>query len=121
MEELLENEVVTAKNEVIAEVIYVLDKVYKLPRMEIHSVIEQFIDLENVYVEDSAVVLLALEVFGQENFDFVDTLLFAYHNLMDVRVFTFDKKLLTKNAIIIVKLRMITAFFIFSQPLSLTG
>ena len=96
VEELLENKVVTAKNEVLAEVVYVLDKVYKLPRAEIYAVIVQFLDLENVQIEDMAVVVQALETYSQTRLDFVDTLLYAYHALKGTIVFTFDKKLLSK-------------------------
>jgi len=96
VEELLKNKIVTTKNEVIAEVVYVLDKIYKLPRNEIHSVIVLFLDLENVQTEDKTVVVLALETYSQTKLDFVDTLLYAYHTLKDAKIFTFDKKLLSK-------------------------
>jgi predicted nucleic-acid-binding protein len=96
VEELLENKVVSARNEVLAEVVYVLDKVYKLPRTETHSVIVKFLDLENVQIDDKDVVVLALETFSQTRLDFVDTLLYAYHTLKGAKIFTFDKKLLFK-------------------------
>jgi len=96
VEELLENKVVTLRNEVLAEVVYVLSKVYKLPRNEIHAVIVQFLDLESVQIENKVVVVLALETFSQTRLDFVDTLLYAYHILKGVNIFTFDKKLISK-------------------------
>jgi len=96
VDELLENKVVTAKNEVLAEVVYVLNKVYKLPRAEIYTVIVQFLDLENVQAIDKAVVVKALETYSQTGLDFVDTLLYAYHVLKGAKIFTFDKKLLSK-------------------------
>ena len=43
---------------------------------------------------DKDVILLALEVYGKRNFDFVDCILYAYHELQGVHVVTFDKKLL---------------------------
>ena len=96
VEDLLENEIVTARHEVLAEVVYVLDKIYKLPRTEIHLVIEQFLGLDNVYTDDYAVVHLALLTFGQTRLDFVDTLLYAHHAITGAKVFTFDRKLLAK-------------------------
>ncbi|MCL2224861.1 MAG: PIN domain-containing protein [Defluviitaleaceae bacterium] len=96
VDELLKDNVVTIRNEVLAEVVYVLDKVYKLPRTEIHEVLILFLDLENVKTQDRDVVVLALETFSQSGLDFVDTLLYAYHVVKDAKVFTFDKKLLSK-------------------------
>ena len=96
VEELLENELTTARHEVLAEVVYVLNKVYKLPRLEIQRVVEQFLNLENIHTDDKAVVLFALTAFGQTTLDFVDTLLYAHHVVKGSRVFTFDKKLRTK-------------------------
>jgi len=43
----------------------VLEKVYKLPRDRIHSVIVLFLDLENTNICDKAVILLALVTFAQ--------------------------------------------------------
>ncbi|MCL2528202.1 MAG: PIN domain-containing protein [Defluviitaleaceae bacterium] len=96
IEDLLENAVVTVRYEVLAEVIYVLNKVYKLQRVEIHEVIVKFLDLDSVNIEDNAVAVLALETFSQTRLDFVDTLLYAFHVINGAEVFTFDKKLLNK-------------------------
>ena len=96
VEELLEREIVTVQNEVLAEVVYVLGKVYKLSRTEISSVIVQFLNLSNVEIRDKPVIILALETFGQTKLDFVDTLLYAYYILKDAEVFTFDKELRSK-------------------------
>ncbi|MCL2602976.1 MAG: PIN domain-containing protein [Defluviitaleaceae bacterium] len=94
VEKLLETTEVTVKNEVLAEVVYVLIKVYALPRNEVCGVIEQFLDLENVRAEEKAVVISALETFSRTTLDFVDSLLYAYYAVNRVRVFTFDKKLI---------------------------
>ena len=96
VEILLENNEVVVRNEVLAEVVYVLSKVYKLPRNEIYAVASQFLDLENVKTDDKPVVILALETFSQTGLDFVDTLLYSYHAIKGAEVFTFDKKLLSK-------------------------
>ena len=96
VEELLDNTIVTIRNEVLAEVVYVLEKVYKLPKDKIHSALVQLLDMENVSIDDKAVVLLALETFMQTKLDFVDTLLYAYHNLKGADIFTFDKGLTSK-------------------------
>jgi len=96
VEQLLATKFVSVKNEVLAEVIYVLEKVYQLSREDIASVATEFMDLENVYADDMPVTMLALETFSQTKLDFVDTLLYSYHIIRQATIFTFDKKLLSK-------------------------
>ena len=78
--------------EVIGEVIYVLKGVYSLERGEIAR---SLIDLMNLIdTGNEEVIILALEVFGKTNLDFVDCVLFAYHKLLGFEIATFDKKLI---------------------------
>ena len=88
----LDEAVVTVTIEVIAEVVYVLKGVYRMDRSEIANVIGEF--LQMVECRDSEIVLLALETYSHENLDFVDCVLYAYHRLDNLKVATFDKKLL---------------------------
>ena len=78
--------------EVIEEVIYVLQKVYYVKRSKISSLLVGVITSLNV--NDKEVIILALEVFGRTNLDFVDCVLFAYHKLSDSEIATFDKQLI---------------------------
>lgn len=78
--------------EVIAEVVYVLGKVYSMERQNIADVVRRFADL--VECQEGKVLYLALDTYATHNLDFVDCLLYAYHKTYDVEIATFDKKLL---------------------------
>ena len=81
------------RHEVIAEVVYVLQKVYGLPREEISEVLMCFISLENVETEHMEVLSEAFNVFAKKNLDFVDCILYAFYFVKNCTVFSFDKEL----------------------------
>ncbi|WP_347488085.1 PIN domain-containing protein [Desulfoscipio sp. XC116] len=91
--EILENNVVFLPNEVIAEIVYVLEKVYKVERKNISSALLELFEYGNLEVSDIGIVGESLRVYAERNLDFVDTLLYAYHKLGKHEVYTFDKKL----------------------------
>ena len=76
---------------VIAEVVYVLQKVYGVKRREIADVLSDFIKMKGVSVSDKEAVLSALEIYANENLDFVDCMICAYGK--NYEVLTFDKKI----------------------------
>ena len=79
--------------EVIAEVVYVLSGVYKIPRHETSWIIHcLMLDLR---VEDERSLRYAMGIFDQTSLDFVDCLLIAYHKVLGLDVLSFDKKLNT--------------------------
>ena len=97
--ELLENNDVYIPNEVIAEIVYVLEKVYKVNRKDIsYSLIELF-NYKNLDVDDIDVIVAALNMYSERKLDFVDTLLYAYNKVRGHEIYTFDRKLnnLLKN------------------------
>lgn len=77
--------------EVIAEVVYVLAKVYQASREDIASYIRGILD--EVELERRDIMLLAVRIFSETQLDFVDCVLIAYHRIDAVTIFTFDKKL----------------------------
>ena len=77
--------------EVIAEVVHVLSRVYKVSRAEISWAIHCV--LLDVKVENLKSLRYALGLFNQTSLDFVDCLLVAYHKVADVEILSFDKKL----------------------------
>ncbi len=91
--EILENNVIFLPNEVIAEIVYVLEKVYKVERKNISSALMELFEYGNIEITDIALIAESLEVYASRNLDFVDTLLYAYHKLGKHKVYTFDKKL----------------------------
>ena len=81
------------KNEVFAEIVYVLLKVYEIKREQIFEYIANILKSERIHTESNEVILLALETFRDKNLDFVDCLLYAYNKIFGYKVFTLDKKL----------------------------
>ncbi len=87
----IENNEVYIKNEVLSEVVYVLNKTYKVPKNLVNSTLKEFLKNNNIQVDSLDVVILALEIFEIKNIDFVDSLLCAYSSLLKYKVVTFDK------------------------------
>ena len=78
-------------NEVLAEVIFVLLKVYKTSKNNIRISLEKFLSLPNIILNSKVTILKALEIFDEKNLDFVDAILCAKSKKYEVK--TFDKKL----------------------------
>ena len=78
--------------EVIAEVVYVLRKVYQSSREQIYASIMQVAD--EVVIPEYNVLVCAMEYFRVRNLDFVDCVLAARVLLKNETVFSFDKKLM---------------------------
>jgi len=87
------NDEVRLTNEIIAEIVYVLEKVYSVPKIEIVDVLSAFIDLNNVDIDDKQLILEALKLYEKHNLDFVDSILLSYNKIRKYKVITFDKKL----------------------------
>ena len=77
--------------EVLAEVVYVLTKVYKVSRLDVASAL--FSLLKQVQVENGIAILYGITLFRDTNLDFVDCLLISYNNALGKHVVSFDKKL----------------------------
>ena len=88
--ELIDGTVYTVP-EVLAEVAYVLAKVYKANRADIATFLSAIVN--DVDVEPAHVVEKAIEVYRDNNLDFVDCMLVAYNKVEGTKVFTFDKKM----------------------------
>ena len=91
--ELISNAKVSIRYEVLAEVIYVLNKVYSFPRVELVEGINVFLAGPNVEVESEQALSLALKTYAETNMDFVDCVLYGLNAIYDCAVFTFDKQL----------------------------
>ena len=77
--------------EVLAEIVYVLQGVYSVPRPEIAMRLQLLIG--EVQTEHPDVLKSALEIFGLRKLDFVDCLLVTYNNHLGDTVASFDRKL----------------------------
>ena len=91
--DLIAKSKVFVRYEVLAEVIYVLSKVYLLPRNEIADGICIFLAHPNLGTESDEIILLALKTYKNVHIDFVDCVLYAFKGVYGYDVFTFDKKL----------------------------
>ncbi len=92
-EEIINSNIVFVTFEVAAEVVYVMLKVYKTDRSRIAAVLKDFINLDSVTVHDKKVLEKSLDIFGNNNLDFVDCILCAYNLCKGYEVCTFDIKL----------------------------
>lgn len=90
---IIEDQFVMLPIEVACEVVYVLQKVYHVDRSQIQRYLSELVTEELIVIEKSDVFLKALETFATTSFDFVDTLLWAYHVVEDQEILTFDEKL----------------------------
>lgn len=91
--EILEKGQSFIPNEIIAEVVYVLEKVYKIDRCEIKNSLSDFLNSNSILTDNTDVLITALELYTIRRLDFVDTLLFGYNKVEKHEIFTFDKKL----------------------------
>ena len=79
--------------EVVAEIVYVLSKVYSIERDVIAKTLTNIANVSNITVAQKNVVLHALQVYASTTLDFVDCLLIGYAKKEGHTIFTFDKKL----------------------------
>jgi predicted nucleic-acid-binding protein len=93
VERQLRGEVCYVPVEVMAELVYVLTKVYGAGRETVASTLRDLADLPNVRAGKDDVVRHALGVFASSSLDFVDCLLVGYARQRGYAVFTFDKAL----------------------------
>jgi len=74
---------------VVDEVVYVLLKVYQIPKTDVAEVLTEFLAAKGLKVQDESLTLEALRLFSEKNLDFVDGLLCAYGR--EWEVISFDK------------------------------
>ena len=77
--------------EVLAEVVYVLKRVYKMERPVISSILVK--SLPAFQAENREVLNLALNIYAERALDFVDCVLASYSKLYGANVKSFDEKL----------------------------
>lgn len=83
--------------EVIAEVVYVLTKVYNVSRKETGEAIQRFLASRNIVCSANEIALKSLQLYAENHLDFVDNVLFAYNQLHGITIYSYDRKLM--NAI----------------------
>lgn len=76
---------------ILAEVIYVFTKFYKIDKKQVVEILEELLSNRNIKIQDKDITINAIHLFKTNNIDFVDCLLCAYSKEMEI--FSFDKKL----------------------------
>ena len=80
--------------EVIAEVVYVLTKVYQVSREEASNAIQIFLRAKNIVCSSGAITVKALQLFANNHLDFVDNVLLAYHQIQGIEIYSYVRKLM---------------------------
>lgn len=79
---------------VIAECVYILDKVYKVPKSTLVENLVGLLQYKGIINDDKQVLIAALQLFTKSKLDFVDCLLSAKAKLCEMDLITFDKELI---------------------------
>lgn len=91
--DILERQMVIVPMEVVCEVVFVLQKVYRVSRDEIRKKLCDLLDESLISVEKPDVLRQALQAYATSSLDLVDTLLWAYAVVEQQQVLTFDEQL----------------------------
>ena len=91
--DILERQMVIVPMEVVCEVVFVLQKVYRVNRDEIRKKLCDLLDESLISVEKPDVLRQALQAYATSSLDMVDTLLWAYAVVEQQQVLTFDEQL----------------------------
>lgn len=92
-ENFISSNKVTVLLGVLAEIVYVLTGVYKVPRNKTASILTGFGKLPNVNFEDKEIAFESLDKFSKDKIDFIDCILISYNQIKGYPVVSFDKKL----------------------------
>ncbi|MCR4851017.1 MAG: PIN domain-containing protein [Lachnospiraceae bacterium] len=99
--ELIDNNRCCIRFEILEEVVYVLEKLYEIPREEIKTSVLTILNRINIRTSDNRVIEEAFRAYSQKpKIDFVDCLLYGYYKA-GYKVATFDKKLQKRMNIIV--------------------
>ena len=90
--EILDHDKLEAPNEVICEVVYVLQKNYRVPHDEIARQMRRFCERGNIILSNQLVLFQVLDFFAATNLDFVDCILAGYA-VAGIKIHTLDQKL----------------------------
>jgi len=85
--ECITNNSCLISNEVLAEVVFVLLKVYN----EISQTLINFLNYDNIVNDNKTTIINSLKIFADKNLDFVDCILCAKSGKYTIK--TFDKQL----------------------------
>jgi predicted nucleic-acid-binding protein len=84
------HKVVYIPDSVLAECIYVLLKVYKVPKIEICDSLLNFLSYTGISQENRAILISSLTLFSKHKVDFVDAIVYATSKHKQWGLFSFD-------------------------------
>ncbi len=79
--------------EIIAEIVYVLERLYKINRKEISSKLTSLITYPNILNDNKDLIYESFKIYAARKIDFVDCILFSYKLVQGAEILTFDKKI----------------------------
>lgn len=78
---------------VIAEIVWTLESFYGLDKHEIAEKVQTILNTPNLQCADAPLILLALDLYAQQNIDFIDAYHAGFLKDRDVkRIVTYDRK-----------------------------
>jgi len=89
--DIIKNNQCIISNEVLAEVVFVLQKVYQVSKGDITKVLTNFLQFDSIFNNEKNLIIEALKIYNEKNLDFVDCILCAKSKSFTIK--TFDKKL----------------------------
>ncbi len=78
---------------VVAECVYVLTKIYKVPKEKTADSLKNLLRYRGIINEDRADLIKALTTFAERSMDIVDCILYVKAKDMDTSLFSFDEDL----------------------------
>ncbi len=78
---------------VVAECVYVLTKVYHVPKEKVAESLTNLLRYRGIINEDRAELIKALTVFVERSLDIVDSILYAKSRSKNIKVLSFDEDL----------------------------
>ena len=91
----IENQNIFIPNEIIAEVVYVLEKVYKVERIQIFDNLKNLLNYSNIRTNDKNILVESLKVYSEIKLILSMHYFFAYSKIGGHTIFTFDKNLIS--------------------------
>jgi uncharacterized protein len=78
-------------NLVVSELVYVLEKVFEIPKKEICEKVKILMLKKNIVLENSQIIFRALDIYRDFNINFVDAYIYSHSNKNGIKkYFTFD-------------------------------
>jgi len=92
-EEIIDNNNIHLPIEVLCEVVYVLEKVYKIDRADISKELIDIINDLAITIPSKEAVFVGLNIYRARKLDFVDCILVGYSKTEGSEIHTFDDRL----------------------------